>query len=539
MDASEKRNRLALGLLLLLSFGLNAWAIDWGLPSPTGWAPDELLPSAVLEGMSRHFSGGWHDKYPPLHYYLLSVLYAPVLKAEGLSTGKPLPPETDHRLFLIGRGVSLLMAAGTLLLVYRCGREAGDRRAGLLAAVITALMAPFVYYAKLANLEVPYLFWWALSLLLLLKVLDRHRRRDYLLLAATAVLAVTTKDQAYGLYVLTVPLVAWARYHHDRREHGTAPRGPWVQWARPASALLNADTLLAGAVAAALFLAIHNVAGDPDGFRAHVALITGRASRDFREFSNDVGGHAALLGSTLRQLAFTLGPPGFVLGLLGLLETARRREGRWLVLLVPAVSFYVCFLSVVLYVYDRFALPLAVVAALFGGRWLSQSWNARGWVRAAARGAAAITIAYGITRAVGLDLSMTNDARYAAEDWLRANAGGGLVGTLGPAEYLPRLLGLNARPIGPAIARIEQLKPAYVAVNADYAARADDGSREQALYKGLEAGTLGYKEAWRYRYHPPWPLLDTALLVERTGREALRTNLGKVNPEVVVYGRDN
>src|SRR6266498_3145445 len=41
----------------------------------------------------------------------------------------PLPPEAYHRLFLIGRGLSLLMAAGTLLLVYRCGREAGDRRA--------------------------------------------------------------------------------------------------------------------------------------------------------------------------------------------------------------------------------------------------------------------------------------------------------------------------------------------------------------------------------------------------------------------------
>jgi len=191
---------------------------------------------------------------------------------------------------------------------------------------------------------------------------------------------------------------------------------------------------------------------------------------------------------------------------------------------------------VVLYVYDRFALPLAVVAALFAGRWLSQRWDARGGAGAAARGAAVAALAYGLTRAVGLDLSMTNDARYAAEDWLRAKAGAGLVGAIGPAEYLPRLLGSNARPIGPAIARIETLKPAYVVVNADYAARADAGSGEFALYKGLEAGTLGYQEAWRYRYHPPWPLLDTAQLVERTGRERLRTNLGKVNPEIAVYG---
>ncbi|PYQ17148.1 MAG: hypothetical protein DMF79_17845, partial [Acidobacteria bacterium] len=70
-------------------------------------------------------------------------------------------------------------------------------------------------------------------------------------------------------------------------------------------------------------------------------------------------------------------------------------------------------------------------------------------------------------------------------------------------------------------------------------ARADDASAERALYAGLDAGALGYKEAWRHRYHPPRPLLDTGLLVERTGREPMRTNIGKVNPEVVVYRRDD
>src|SRR6185436_1645985 len=100
-----------------------------------------------------------------------------------------------------------------------------------------------------------------------------------------------------------------------------------------------------------------------------------------------------------------------------------------------------------------------------------------------------------------------------------------------------RLDGLNARPIGPAVARIEKLRPDHVVVNADYAARADDGSEERALYAELADGTLGYREAWRHRYRAPWPLLDTAALVERTGREPLQTNLGKVNPEVVVYRR--
>ena len=148
-------------------------------------------------------------------------------------------------------------------------------------------------------------------------------------------------------------------------------------------------------------------------------------------------------------------------------------------------------------------------------------------------------LAYGLTRVIGVDLSMANDARYAAEDWLKANTRGGSVGAIGPAEYLPRLDGLNGRTIGPAIARLEKLAPDFVAVNADYAARADQGSGEHALYQGLASGAFGYREVWRHRYQAPWPWLDVAPLVERSGREPLRSNLGKVNPEILIYVQDN
>jgi hypothetical protein len=519
--------RFALGLLLALSLGLNAWGIGWGLPSAAGWAPDELLPSAVLDAMSRGFTSGWHDKYPPLHYYVLAALYVPVLKAAGLRAGMPVPPEVYHRLFLIGRVVSLLMAAGTVWLVYRCGRELGDRRAGLFAAAIAALMAPFVFYAKLANLDAPYLFWWALSMLFLLKALPGRGWRDLLLFVATATLAVTTKDQAYGLYALTAPVLLLARV---RARGETGPR---------AAAHLLTEAWRATAVAFVLFAVIHNIPGNADGFRAHMALITGRASKDFQEFPNDAAGQARLLASTMRHVAFALGLPAFVAGVVGLVEAIRERAIRWLLLLVPAVSFYLCFLCVVLYVYDRFALPIAIVLAFFGGRTLSRHWDDRRWPRAAARAGAAVILAYGLTRVVGVDLSMTNDARYAAEDWLKAHAQGGSIGAIGPSEYLPRLDGLNGRSIGAAIARLQKLAPDLLAVNADYAARAEEGSDAHALYQGLASGTLGYREAWRYRYQAPWPWLDVAPLVERSGREPLRSNLGKVNPEILIYVRED
>jgi 4-amino-4-deoxy-L-arabinose transferase-like glycosyltransferase len=519
------RVRLALGLLLTLSLGLNAWGIGWGLPSAAGWAPDELLPSAVLDAMSRGFTGGWHDKYPPLHYYVLATLYLPVLKAAGLQAGMPVPPEVYHRLLLIGRGLSLLMAAGTLWLVYRCGRELGDARAGLFAAAIAALFAPFAFYAKLANLDVPYLFWWVLSLLFLLKALSGRGWRNLLLFAATATLAVTTKDQAYGLYALTAPVLLLARV---RARGETGPR---------AAQSFLAEAWRAAAVACVLFAIIHNIPGNPEGFRAHLALITGRASKDFQEFANDAGGQARLLASTVRHVVFVLGLPAFLAGALGLVEAFRERANRWLLLLVPAASFYLSFLCVVLYVYDRFALPIAIVLAFFAGRTLSRHWGDGRWPRTAARAGAVVILAYGLTQVVGVDLSMTYDARYAAEDWLKAHVRVGSVGAIGPPEYLPRLDGLNGRAIGPAIARLEKVAPDFVTVNADYAARAEEGSGEHALYQGLANGTLGYREVWRHRYRGPWPLLDTAPLVERTGHEPLRSNLGKVNPEILIYRR--
>ena len=202
----------ALLLLLGASLAVNVYGISWGLPSVQGWAMDEILPERVRDGMSRHFSGGWHEKYPPLHYYLLAAAYSPVLRANGVAAGQPVPADVHYVLFLLGRGLSAAMATGTLVFVFLCGREVMDRRASLLATALVASMAPFAFYAKLANLDVPYLFWWTLSLLFFVRCLKRRQGADLVLFALTAVLASVTKDQAVALYVLTVPLVLAARW---------------------------------------------------------------------------------------------------------------------------------------------------------------------------------------------------------------------------------------------------------------------------------------------------------------------------------------
>ena len=153
-------------------------------------------------------------------------------------------------------------------------------------------------------------------------------------------------------------------------------------------------------MACVLFAIIHNIPGNPEGFRAHVALITGRASKDFQEFANDVGGQARLLASTLRHVVFVLGlrPSSPVSSVSSRRSASAQIDGFccW-----SRALRSTCFLCVVLYVYDRFALPIAIVLAFFAGRTLSRHWDDRRWPRTAARAGAVVILAYGLTRAIG------------------------------------------------------------------------------------------------------------------------------------------
>jgi 4-amino-4-deoxy-L-arabinose transferase-like glycosyltransferase len=91
---------------------------------------------------------------------------------------------------------------------------------------------PFPYYAKTANLDVPYLFWFALSVLFFLRALRRGRAADFGFFALAAAAAVATKDQAFALYVLTVPFLVWEIIRRRRTE------GPLSVWADRRLALL-------------------------------------------------------------------------------------------------------------------------------------------------------------------------------------------------------------------------------------------------------------------------------------------------------------
>src|SRR6266851_2581069 len=104
----------ALFLVLILSFFFNAYGIWWGLPSFRGWAPDEIIPSYVFSGMSKFFSNGWYERYPPFHYYLLAILYSPFVILHWLKIISISNAPIYTILFYIGRFISVLMGTATV-----------------------------------------------------------------------------------------------------------------------------------------------------------------------------------------------------------------------------------------------------------------------------------------------------------------------------------------------------------------------------------------------------------------------------------------
>ncbi len=524
--AGAQRRFAALGCILALSAALNLAGIWWGLPASNDWAPDEIFPQQVLTGLESHFAHGWYDRYPPVHFYLLSLLYAPFLVLYRANILHPAPDAMNLLFYYIGRFLSVAMAAASLVLVFKIGREILDRRAALFAALITALIVPFPYYAKTANLDVPYLFWFLWSLYFFVKIVKTQQAKFYIFFALTAALSICTKDQAYGLYILAPALIVWA----DRRAAAADGR-PRLH--RPFfRSLLRLKYVGMAASGAATFILAHNLLFNWSGFIQHVRLIVGPASQDYRMFPATAGGHLKLLGLTLNEIRFCLGWPILIICLAGLVLAIveRPKNFRLLVLALFGLSYYVFYIAVIRYNFDRFNLPIAILLSFFGGRAVAALDGFRPPWRVIARTAAGAAFVYSFSLAASVDILMVKDSRYAVERWLHAHVPQGTrIAAVGLPNYLPRLDGYAWRSIEPRLAALEgPVKPDYVVLNTRYSSLFADGSPERRFFEEFHDIGLGYRLAYRYQTPLGWLPLRT---------EGVRSNLALTNPEIEVYER--
>jgi hypothetical protein len=520
---ASKASRMILCLVLLAAAILFAAGSWWGEPAFVDWAPDEISPNDVLYAVRSRFVGGWASIYPPLQFALLALFDAPFFFTGAIG----LPSVDDVRVrgmvVVANRLVSSAMTVGILYFIYRVAAEQWQPRAGIAAAAFAAGILPLAYYGKTSNVDVPYHFWLALALVFAMRAVRRGVPADYYAFTVAGMAAVCTKDQAYGYLVLPALAMAWRAFRPGRDRADLEPR--------PRTVLMMAGIVIA------CVLVFHLAPLNPSGFVEHFRLITGPASQPFRTYPATVEGHAIMARDAVWQLGPMLSWPVFAIAVGAVAWAAWRRERALLILLLPVVSYYLTFVAVIGYQYDRFFIGVALILCIFAGRAVDRVVPAAGPRRSAVVVAVSAVVAFAVWRVASLDVLMVRDSRYAAEAWLLDNVGPGkTVGATGMSQYLPRHVMVGWDPIPASLESLRERGPDYIVLSAGFALREPDGSIGAEFYRALREGREGYtlKKMFRtsLRFSPL--ALETRF---RNVRDDPQSNLSKINPAIEIYGR--
>jgi 4-amino-4-deoxy-L-arabinose transferase-like glycosyltransferase len=364
--------RLRIGILALV--GLYAVGWGWGLPSEFPAAEDAPVPLSPLAFIAAYDNPHIAHKYPAAHQLFLLGPYAAAISVFALSGnlevlssqwpyGFKYPVSAFSWLIVVSSVVSTLMAVGVLLTLRRITLSGPRKGAPLPAILLLAGSGVFTYYARAGTFDVPYLFWWSLSVCLLWKYFQTDMRGGRYLLGAAAcsALAVATKDQAAGLIVGSVLAISLV---------GRKSAQVWRERLAEAS--------LFSAVSLGMYLI---VAVLPQPFRwvEHIKLwLPGaRGITDYVQYDHSLGGQLGLAGRTLSCIWHVLSPAGSLLALIGLailLIAGSRRQVA--ILMLPVLTYYGLIIVPIGFVYERFVLPIAYVLVIFAGVGLMEVWRA-------------------------------------------------------------------------------------------------------------------------------------------------------------------
>lgn len=522
------RELAAGGLVLGICLALMMANLTWGLFPLRAWHPEELTPADLANAASVRFSQGWNHVYPPLHFFLSALVMAPVMLGEKLHVVSYADPAVLGAFHVGERLISLGMAALTLVMAFMIGRITIGRSRAMIAVLIAGTTQVFTFYAKTANLDVPYVMWVTAATLFYLRAAKDQRLGDFVRLGAAAACAITTKDQAFGFFAGPAAVLLWFSWR--RRAAGSSAQ-------RLMRTVLDAR-LWAGAVTFGIVLVLgYGLPWNYEGFMAHVATATGWRVQGFRMFDNSLAGQAGLFALSLKLLPWVMGVVPTVMAIAGLwVAAARWRRFRWLwVAMVPIISYYVTVIMTIGYIYDRFVLAWLVVgaqlAALGVDRLLrlprmsaTMRWSV----------ATACTVAV-LVPAVHLNATMASGSRDRLERWLAANAGDNpLLLATGNALYLPKLAGYRHVVLNAPDEEIASWQADVIILNEDWLKRVN--TPRSAMVAAMVKAS--YLEVFRDLPAPrPWWV---TMLTGSPPREDV-TNLMKLSPAYTVWkktGRD-
>lgn len=544
----------------LLAYIPGVW---WGAPEGSlevgtqrwSWGPDDetpLGPLIQLHGVITHTVDRRNPGYPLMHPFLVGAAYIPYLtylrlagKLISVHAAYPFgladPVSALRILTYISHLISALMGAGIVAAAFYTGRLLWNIRVGILTATFVLVSYPMFYYARNGNVDVPMLFFVALSLACFARILKEGvNTRQAIIMGICVGCALATKEQAIGMF-LAFPIVLlplrWLQTRNSARWYG------WAYW-KP-FAVVGIVALVAFGLGSGLFV-------DPKYYFAHYRFQQERLRLALsgeivwiHPLPNTLEGNFQLAKLLLGYLINTMTLVGVVLAGVGLLWSVVKERSVSLFVL-PVVS-YVMVLSLMHFPQLRYTLPAAYVLSFFAARAVFIFVDSRYTALRMVGGISAlIVICMNLLSGVNLTYLMIKDSRYAAGRWLQMHAfAGNHIEYFGMPRGYPAIAeGITLEPAIPLYfsrnpPRIEEnavqqtlqgwkkRKPDFIIVMPDQMGKPGmlySLTCPTDIYEGLLEGRFGYHLAAYF---------ETPALISWIGRPVL--DYPSVNPPIRIF----
>ena len=431
---------LGMLLLALLALKLNTSGLSWGMPAVVSWAPDSIAGTRTLYTLGK-WPDRWPGRYPPFHFLVNQLAYWPVLShwaSQGLMVADPandeiiLAPPVAPKvavLIMLSRVITVMMSVGTVLILALAAEALfGDGLAGLLAGLTVATCAEWVFFSHLGTVDIPHMFWFALSFYVYVRAWRHPAMRHFVMLGVFTALSTSTKDSVAGAYVGIAAVLAVAQVMRARST-GRSATGSLLAFAQP--------KMLFGLTAFAIpYVIIQGIWTNPEGYLGRLRYFLGGPG--ITDFNQAYEGPLWLAGEALAESAAALGWPMVVVMAIATVYGLLRWRRQALVVIVPAAAYYLIVPTYTHLVYARILFPVFLCLALLvggaGADWLR--WRR---VPVALRVAPVILLfATSIGYCVAVDLEMMHDTRNRAQRWIAENTEPGApVGVFSHPQYLP------------------------------------------------------------------------------------------------------
>ncbi len=424
-----------LSLIVLVGIVLRFWGIGWSLPDArhplATFHPDELVNYNVSQNVSvlaGKFDIGFYN-YGTLYFYLTDVAqmigrtYGAIPNTPALP--KDSPPLTPMQLaarslletrgcYLAGRAVSGLMGVLTIPVLFALGRRLYGDKAGLISALIYAVLPLAVLNAHFYTVDVGATLFVALALLWSARLLEKQSWKEYALAGVWTGLAAATK------YSTVLVIVAPAAAHYIVTKRSAQNRPP----------IARLGVLLAS-VAVAFLIACPGPLLNWTAFWEGLPSWPGSGVR-YELFEHPRLGHGLLFVNTgpgwwyhlVISLRYGIGLPMLALVLVGLVTAIRAKTEQDRLLLCFVLIYYgVTGLSGVRFA--RYMIPLYPALCVLAARVILE-FRPRSLQLYVGMGALAVVILVTTGYTASLVHAMAvKDPRDAAADYLEAHAAPG------------------------------------------------------------------------------------------------------------------